>query len=367
VSEREDHDPESATEDATPKKLESMREQGQLPKSAELTAVVSLVVGLTLLLMRLGTASAGLRDVAIACFTLRDHARPMSALAMMGERYAEALVPIALASALAAIAAGLGQTKGFVSFGQLARNFEQLDPIAGLGRALPGKDTLLEVAKMLLKVVVVGLVTFVVARDALPRLVLLARIPVLGAIEEVREIVRVLLTRGLAALVVLAILDLVLARRRFFADARMSKKEIADEHKEEEGDPKIKAKRRARAAKIARQRSVSEVKNATVLVVNPTHLAIALRYEPGRDAAPIVLAKGADEIALRMREEARARHVPILEDRPLARAMYANAKVGRVIPVELYEAVARVIAHVMRIRGQLQRQAPRDVRAGGTA
>jgi flagellar biosynthetic protein FlhB len=360
VAEREDHDPESATEEATPRKLESLREQGQLAKSAELTAVVSLLAGIGVLLLRLGATSAGLRDVAVACFTLRDHARPMSALAMMGERFASALVPIAFASAIAAVVTGLAQTRGFVSIDQLSRNFEQLDPIAGLGRALPGKDTLQEIGKMLLKVLVVGAVTYAVTRDALPRLVLLARLPILAAIGEVEDVVRVLLERGLGALVVLAILDFVLAKRRFDTEHRMSKKEVADEHKDEEGDPKIKAKRRARAAKIARQRAVSEVKNATVLVVNPTHIAIALRYEPGKDAAPIVLAKGADEIALRMREEARARHVPIVEDRPLARAMFATAKAGRPIPVELYEAVARVIAHVMRIRGHLQGNRARD-------
>jgi flagellar biosynthetic protein FlhB len=199
----------------------------------------------------------------------------------------------------------------------------------------------------------VGLVTFMVVEAALPRLGLLARLPTIVAIDEVRSVTSTLLYRGLGALVVLAILDLVLARRRFAKDARMSKKEIADEHKEDEGDPKMRGKRRARAAKVAKQRAVAEVKNATVLVVNPTHIAIALRYEPGKDAAPHVLAKGQDEIALRMREEARARRVPIVEDRPLARAMYASAKAGRPIPIELYEAVARVIAHVMRIRGGL--------------
>ena len=142
MAEREDHDPESATEEATPRKLESLREQGQLVKSAELTAVVSLLAAIAVLLLRLGATSAGLRDVAVACFTLRDHARPMSALAMMGERYATALVPIAFASALAAVVAGLAQTRGFASIDQLSRNLEQLDPVAGLGRALPGKDAI---------------------------------------------------------------------------------------------------------------------------------------------------------------------------------------------------------------------------------
>jgi flagellar biosynthesis protein FlhB len=277
----------------------------------------------------------------------------MTALVMAAQRFAVVVLPISLASLVAALGAGLLQTRGYVSFAQLGRNIEQLDPIAGLGRAFPGKDTLLEVAKMLLKVFVVGLVVFGVVDAALPRLTLLARLPTMAAIDEVRGVASTLFVRGIGALVVLAILDFVLARRRFDKDARMSKKEVKDEHREQEGDPKIRGKRRARAAKLARQRAVSEVKNATVLVVNPTHIAIALRYEPGKDGAPMVLAKGQDELALTMREEARARRVPIVENRPLARAMYASAKAGRPIPVELYEAVARIIAHVMRIRGAL--------------
>ncbi len=351
MAESQDHDPESATEQATPKKLDQLREQGQLAKSAELTAVVSLTVGLVVVYTRIGPTSASVRALAAACFSLRGHTRPLAALASTGTSFVQVLVPVALVSCLAAVAAGLSQTRGYVSLSQLSRNISQLDPWAGLVRALPGPSSFIEIGKMALKVVGVGVVTFWVVEAALPQLLTLARFTMMRAVGEVGGILGSLVVRGVAALVALAVLDFVLVRRKFAQDARMSRKDLQDEQREEEGDPKIRGKRRARAAKLARQRAIDEVKKATVLVVNPTHVAVAIRYEPRIDAAPVVLAKGQDEVALRMREEARAHRVPIVEDRPLARAMLSGAKVGQAIPMELYEAVARVVAHVWQIRG----------------
>jgi flagellar biosynthetic protein FlhB len=353
VAQDEDHDPESQTEEATPKKLDHLREQGILGKSAELTAIASLTVGSFVLFARLGSAAGSLRSVAASCFALQGHDHPLEALSLTWGAYASVVLPASLAAVAAAMGAGLAQTRGYFSMGQLARNFEQLNPAQGFSRIVPGKDTALEIGKMLLKILAVGSVVALVIRAALPRLSLLARLPALAAVGEVQEVAQMVLVRGIGALAVLAALDFALARRKFLTEARMSKKEIQDEHKEQEGDPKIKAKRKARAAKLAKQRAISDVKNATVLVVNPTHIAIALRYDRKKDAAPMVLAKGVDELALKMREEARKHRVPIVENRPLARAMHATAKVGRTIPVELFEAVARVIAHVMRIQGAI--------------
>ena len=358
MSDDADRDPESQTEEATPKKLDDLRERGVVSKSPELTAAVSLGAGLLVLTHRLGTSASSLRATASACFSLRDHASPFAALSLVTESFTSILVPVAGAALVAAMVAGVAQTRGFFSMGQLARNFEQLAPASGFSRIIPGKDTALEIAKMVSKVVVLGLVVATVLRAALPRLGLLARLPVLAAVAEVRDVASTLVTRAMIGLLILAAIDYAIAFRRFSNEAKMTKQEIKDDHKEQEGDPKIRAKRRARAMKIARQRAISEVKNATVLVVNPTHIAIALRYDRSKDAAPTVLAKGQDELALRMREEARRRRVPIVENRPLARAMHASAKVGRTIPVELYEAVARVIAHVMRIQGALPATAP---------
>jgi len=353
VADDAEHDPESRTEEATPKKLDDLRERGALAKSGELTAAVSLGVGALVLVHRLGAASGAIRSVAANCFSLRGHDEPLAALARTTSAFSAVALPVASASLVAAMACGLAQTRGFFSMGQLGRNLEQLAPDAALSRIVPGRDAAIEVAKMLAKVAVLAVVIAVVLRGAFGRLVLLARLPIAGAVEVVRDVAGSMVLRALVALLVLAAIDYALACRRFASEARMTKQEIKDEHKESEGDPKIRAKRRARAAKIAKQRAITDVKKATVLVVNPTHIAIALRYDRTKDAAPMVLAKGQDELALLMRDEARRRRVPIVENRPLARAMHATAKVGRTIPVELYEAVARVIAHVMRIQGAL--------------
>ncbi len=356
MAQSEDKDREAQTEEATPHRLDELRKKGVLSKSAELTGALSLTVGAWVLVQRLGAASGSLRAMTTACFSLSEHGRPLGAVATTGNLFASIVVPVAGAALSAAVVAGLAQTRGYFSMGQLGRNFEQLSPEQGLSRIIPGKDTALEILKMIAKVLVLGAVVGTVIRGALPRLGLLARLPVLAAVDEVQGVASSLVVRALGALLLLAAIDYGLAWRRFQSEARMTKQELKDEHKEQEGDPKVKAKRKARAAKIAKQRAITEVKNATVLVVNPTHIAIALRYDRLKDAAPIVLAKGQDELALKMREEARLRRVPIVENRPLARAMHATAKVGRTIPVELYEAVARIIAHVMKIQGALPRE-----------
>ena len=362
MSENDDRDPESQTEDASEKKLQDLREKGQVGKSAELTAAVSLTVGAMVLVHRLGTASGSLRATATSCFSLRGYAHPLMSLGLASESFTLVAVPVALASLTAAMVTGLAQTRGWFSMAQLGRNWEQLSPVSGFARIVPGKDTAIEIGKMISKVLLLGVVVATVIHTALPRLGLLSRLPILAAVAEVQDVAGTLVTRALVALLGLAALDYWLAYRRFAKEARMSKQEMKDEHKEQEGDPKMKGKRKARAMKIARQRAISDVKKATVLVVNPTHIAIALRYDRSKETAPVVLAKGVDELALRMREEARLHRVPIVENRPLARAMHATAKVGRTIPVELYEAVARVIAHVMRIQGAI---APRAGETNG--
>jgi flagellar biosynthetic protein FlhB len=157
---------------------------------------------------------------------------------------------------------------------------------------------------------------------------------------------------------VAAAADYWLVRRKFMDDAMMSRDEVRDEHKEQEGRPEIKARMRRRMQEMTKRRATSDVAKATVLVVNPTHYAIALRYEPEKDHAPVVLAKGVDEIALKMRAVARKAGVPVIEQRPLARALYADAKLGRTIPVDLYRAVAEVIAYVMQIKARERGELP---------
>lgn len=351
MADGEDLDDDQKTEEATEQRLQQLRDDGRVPKSADVAVAAGLAAGLVGTLMLGAHTIRTVETVTRRALSLRDVGRPMQLLVEAGEAVAFTALPFAFTVAAFATVAGVAQTRGLVSFGELAPKWERLDPIAGLSRLVPGRDVFLELGKTLLKVAAIAYVAWRVIEPDLPRLVLLTRMPVLAAAREAGTLISRLVIQSTAALAAIAALDWFLAWRKFHRDARMTKQEVKDEHKEQDGDPMVKAKRRARARQLARQRTIGEVKNATVLVTNPTHIAIALRYDPEKDAAPIMLAKGTDELALKMREEGRKHGIPIVENRPLARAMYATAKLGRPIPVELYEAVATVIAHVMRIRG----------------
>lgn len=347
----EDREDDDKTEEATPRRLEQLRKDGVVPRSADVGAAVALVVGIGALAYGgAETMDATMRLLRHACL-LRGSSEPLLGAAATLRIFASAALPTVVAGCVATAAAGVAQTLGFFDLGQAAPKLDRLDPVKGFAKVLPGKEMLTDVGKTFFKVGILGLVTWSVASDAIPRLALLSRRPAEAAAGEVIGVAADLVIAGATAIAVLAALDWGLAFMRWRKQARMTKQEIKDEHKQEEGDPKIKAKRRARAAKMARERAIGDVKKATVLIANPTHVSVALRYEPGKDRAPIVLAKGLDELALRMRTEARKHRIPVVENRPLARALYANGKIGRAIPVALYDAAARVVAHVLRLRG----------------
>ena len=354
MADGEDLDDDQKTEDATEQRLQQLRDDGRVPKSADIAVAAGLLAGMLGVGM-LGTHT--MRTVEVftrRALSLRDAGRPMLLVAEVGKAFALTALPFAATVAVVGIVAAVAQTRGLVNFGELAPKWERLDPINGISRLLPGRDVFLELGKTLLKVGAIGYVVWRVLEPELPRLVLLARMPPVAAARETGSVITRVVIQATVALSAIAALDWFLSWRKFQRDARMTKQEIKDEQKQQDGDPMVKAKRRARARQIARQRTIAEVKTATVLVTNPTHIAIALRYDPDKDAAPMMVAKGVDELALRMREEGRKHGIPIVENRPLARAMHATGKLGRPIPVELYEAVATVIAHVMRIRGMIE-------------
>lgn len=347
----ENDDDESRTEDPTPKRIESLRKEGIVPKSADVGAAAALLVGGAVVYWASSRTLELLFGLTRHACLLRSSGDPILAVRAAGSALTSALLPITLITALGAIVVGLTQTFGFIDPGQAAPKLDRLDPIQGLSRVLPSRQTATELGKMLAKALVIGAVTFRRIDEALPRLLLLSNRPPEAAAMEVARLSATVLVEGTVAFALIAAVDWVLAYRSWLRRARMTKQEVKDEHKQEDGDPKIKAKRRARAAKMARERTLAETKKATVVIANPTHFAVALRYEPGRDAAPVILAKGVEEIALRMREVAREGRIPVVENRPLARALHAQGKVGAIIPVALFEAVARVIAHVLRVRG----------------
>ncbi len=229
-------------------------------------------------------------------------------------------------------------------------DFKRLNPVSGLKRML-GAQAMWEGFKALVKAAVIGLVVYSALRTLIPALLSSATMPLQALIAATGgSLVNIIRAAALAGLV-LAVADYGMAKRRVNKQLRMSKQEIKEEHKRSEGDPHIKGQIRARQLEMARQRMMSDLKKADVVLVNPTHVAVALRYEPAK-GAPRVVAKGAGLIADKIREVAREHRIPMVQDVPLARALFKSCDLGDEIPTEFFGAVARVLAFVMLLKAK---------------
>jgi flagellar biosynthesis protein FlhB len=338
---------EQRTEEATPRKRQRMRDEGQIARSADATSAAALAAA------GIGLAATGsslvheLSVYAIRCFWLADVGRPYAAIGSSSSLLFPVMVPI-VAGGVAAIAVGLAQSRMF-SFTVIMPKLQRLDPLTHLGNLMPGKQQLIEIGKQLLKLGAIGYVVYSLIAAAMPMFAVLSATSPTEAASFVASIVVKLFIRVSIAFALVAGLDYWLALRKFNEDAKMSKDEVKDERKQEDGNPEIRARIRRKMRELLKNRGVREVAKATVVVTNPTHFAVALRYLPEKDMAPVVLCKGKDELALEMRREARRHQVPMVENRPLARALYKDSKVGRPIPSALYRSVAEVIAFVMQL------------------
>lgn len=340
-------DREQRTEQATPRKQQQMRERGQVARSADVTSAAGLCAGVVGLAASSERLVRELSMYAVRSFRLTDAGRPSQAIHAASTVLLPAALPIVL-GAVAAAAAGVAQARTF-SLPLALPKAERIDPLAHLANLVPGKAQLLEIAKQMAKLLCVGYVAYALIAAAMPMFSVLSATEPAAAAAFVASVAQKLFVRVSLALLLLAGADYWLALRKFQTDAMMSREEVKDERKQEEVSPEIRNRIRRRMRELLKNRALSDVGKATVLVTNPTHYAIALRYLPGKDFAPMVLAKGKDELALQMRAEARKKQVPMVENRPLARQLYAEGKVGRAIPVELYRAVAEVIAYVIQL------------------
>jgi flagellar biosynthesis protein FlhB len=339
------------TEEATPRRQEKLREEGKFARSQDLGAAAVVGATAVALAFAAGSMTRSVEGVARRSFRLVDREAPLRAVEGFGDALAGAVLPVLGVASVAAAAAGIAQVGLRFDPKQLLPKAERFDVLAKLKQTLPGKESLGEIGKQLLKVLAMGVVVWQVTEDALPELLALPlSSPAAAGVVAGRVAGRVAFA-GVLAFGVVAAFDFFLAKHKFGAQSKMTRKEVLDEHKESEGDPLIKSRRRARARELANARAVADVREATVLVVNPTHVACALRYVPGQDDAPMLLAKGVEEVALRMRAEARAAGVPVVEHRPFARALLRSGKVGRPIPSELFGLAAEIIAHVLRLGG----------------
>lgn len=345
------NDAQEKTEKATPKRMKELRKEGSLQRSQDLSAWLGVGGGALMLTFVLSNGSSAAKD---QLGVVREViARPE--LGVVDRALNDGLgsiiftlAPLFAVLVVAAVAASAAQGGIHVSSKKLKPTFKQFNLVNGAKRVF-GPQAWWQGVKAALKAGVIGLVLYGVVQGLVPLLLGSGRLPLnqlLGAAGGgVGNLVRTAVIAGL----ILAAADVLVITRRNRKKTRMSMKEIKDENKQAEGDPYIKGARRSRQLAMSRNRMISEVATADVVLVNPTHVAVALRYQPGT-GAPRVVAKGAGHVAARIREVAKDKRVPMVEDVPLARALHSACELGQEIPAHLYTAVARILAFVMALR-----------------
>jgi flagellar biosynthetic protein FlhB len=339
------------TEEPTPKRLEDALKKGDAPKSQEIVATIMIGAAGFALAMSVGPAATSL-TAAGAAFLDHPHQFAVDGDSLqrlflaVSAKTGIALAGLALLFVAAALLANIGQALPVIAPDKIKPKLERLSPAEGAKR-LFGTVALVNFAKGVGKIVIIGAILVFSLWPDRDRLVGLPNAEA-GAILEiaVSEVVK-LISTAVAAMGVIAALDYAWSRHEWKKRLRMTREEVRREMRESEGDPQIKGRQRQQREARARRRMMAAVKDATVLIMNPTHYAVALKYDASANAAPLCVAKGLDDLALRLRAHAEESHVPVIENPPLARALYAAVEIDEEIPVDHYEAVAKVIGFVM--------------------
>jgi flagellar biosynthetic protein FlhB len=343
------------TEEPTSKKIEDARKEGNVPKSQDTSSFVTLLVAV----------------IAVYAFTFfitnRLHYLYEYYISFVGTPLTKnivfeigfvslrelvfMIVPIASIVALSGVIAAVMQFGFIFTTKPLTPDLKKIDPIKGFGK-LFGMKKLIEGIKITAKVIIVFSIAFYFLISYIKELPTVINFSMMGQLHWLSEKIVILVLIMLLIFFILGMIDLMIVRYQYFKDLKMSKQEIKDEYKQMEGDPHIKAKIRQVQMQIAQKRMMSELPSADVIITNPTHYAVALRYDKERENAPIVVAKGVDNIALKIKEVGRENLIQIIENPPLARQLYGSAELNEVIPENLYKAVAEVLAFVFKSKNK---------------
>ena len=342
------------TEQATGKRREKALEEGQVAVSQEVNSVLVLMLAFSLLFVVGGFMSRVLGDNARYLFGsahifLLDN--PFALVEIATANFSvilKALAPIMLTVMVAGFAANVMQVGWHVNLSAMAFRWSKLNPVSGL-KQIVSKKAAFELFKNVLKIGIISAVGWVTIQGVLGEIVGTSLLTLDGAATVGRETMIKLVYRMLALITLLAVADWAFQKWQHEEDLKMTKQEVKEEAKDLEGDPQIKARVRAMQLENMRRRMMAAVPTADVVVTNPTHFAVALKYMPG-DPAPKVVAKGADHVARRIKEIARENRVPVIENKPLARALHKVVEIGHYIPDELYRAVAEILAYVYRLK-----------------
>ena len=337
---------EEKTEQPTARRRKESRKEGQVPRTQELGGWATLMIVALVLPPLLGRELTALAELMRDCFAIRGPVEVADATTLLArgtQHVFVTLVVLGSAVMVVGVAAALAQGGFFLATKSVKPSLKKLDPIQGFKRVF-GPQALWEGAKMLIKSSVVGFVAYGAVSAIMP--LIGGLVPISAVLEVVNDEVLGLLRTVAVAGLVMAAADYVIVRRRMGKKTRMSKHEVKQESKQTEGDPLLKGAIRSRQLAASRNRMMADVPTADVVLVNPTHVAVALTYDAER-GAPRVVARGTGLVAQRIREQAAEHGVPLVRDIPLARALHRSTTVGQEIPAELYAAVAQVLAFVI--------------------
>lgn len=354
----EDDDDSQKTEDPTRKKLDDARKRGQVAMSREINNWVMLLAGTILI----GVAASGMmaaltRHLRTYIENAHDLPGPPGGFSItLGDSFFDVLGIIALPLIALMLAAFIGpfiQVGPIFSPETIKPDLSKISPMKGMKR-LFSMRAMMEFVKGILKLAIVGFVGYILTAPFFgPQAEHFVGLPLPLMLDELHMMVMRMLTGMLVVLLVVAVIDVVYQRLENMKKMRMTKQEVKDEYRQSEGDPHVRAKLRQLRAEKARQRMMQAVPQADVVITNPTHYAIALKYKPEEMDAPQCIAKGTDDVALRIREIAKENDIVIYEAPPLARVLYDTVEIDEVIPGEHYKAVAEVISYVFKLKGRL--------------
>lgn len=354
----DDNDDSSKTEDPTPKKLEEARKKGQIPMSREVNNFVMLLAG-AMVVLAMGPSM--MSDIAVLMRTYIEQAHDLPEVPggfqfVVVEALREILKVIMLPMLFLIAAAFIGP---FIQVGPLfapeviKMDISKISPMKGFSRLFSMKS-IMEFIKGLLKITVVSVVGFIIIKPFFGGIEHMVGLPVPLMMDETMSLITRMLIGLLFVIFIISILDLVYQRYEHMKKMRMTKQELKDEYRQSEGDPHVKAKLRQLRQQKAQARMMQAVPTADVVITNPTHYSVALKYDPDKNEAPIVVAKGVDELALRIRETAKQHDVMILPNPPLARVLFETVDLDEAVPPDQYKAVAEIISYVFRLKGKLK-------------
>ena len=351
------------TEPATSKKLNDIRKEGQVAKSKELITAVSLMSLFIILKIYLSKLGTGLIDVYTQVYNSISkvvddsyNGLPIRTAGSVMQQVIidmiKLVIPILLVAIVIAILGNMLQQKWMVTAKPLQPKFSKISPISGFKRMFSVRQ-LVELIKSIAMISIIMIVVYNTVKSKMNILLTFYDVGLNTALSTIGNIIIDLGIKISAVFLIVGFADLFYQRIKFKNDNMMTKQEIKDEFKNTEGDPQVKGQIKRRMQEVSRRRMMQQLPEADVVITNPTHFAVALKYEPDAGKAPVVIAKGADYLAFQIKDKAKEYNIAIVENKPLARILYHNIDIGMEIPPELYQAVAEILAVVMRTNNRL--------------